>query len=240
MFRWNRRLSRPHALRIRPSFIALPVVVALFALAGCSLPGATQAKPTPTLSAEQILTSAKNAHLTDETFTLTIQGTSNGTALNVTGNGKGTESPSRMALTISTEAAGTTVSIDMIVDVATNAVYTRITEPATLATTTWTKADTSSSSIPVTDLQLTSQYSKVSNPKLIGSEQVNGVATWHIQGTNTDTSGGTTDFYVRQSDYLPVKMVLHATSGATVDMTIVFTAVNTGISIDLPPPEDIK
>lgn len=209
------------------------VVAALFVFAGCGAPSATQAKPTPTLTAQQILTKAQAAHLTDETFTITMQGTANGTSLDVTGDGKGTESPARMAMTLSMVVSGTTLSMDMVVDLTTNTTYTRITAPAELASNKWTKATDNSSTLPTSDLQLSAQYSKLTNAKLVGSEQVNGKNTYHIQGGVPSTTG-TVDLYIGQSDYLPVKMVLNSTGDSAIQMTITYTAVNTGITIDLP------
>jgi hypothetical protein len=218
----------------RSFFIVTVGAVALLAFAGCGLPTtSTQAKPTATPTAQQILTKAQSAHLTDETFTLTVQGTSNGTTLSVTGSGKATENPARVAMSLSTEVSGTTVALDEVIDGATSTSYTKITAPASLATDTWTKTTSSSGPISGSDLQVLTQYSKISNPKLIGKEQVNGVDTYHIQG---DVSGGsgTIDVYIRQSDYLPAKMALHSTGDAAIDVAIIYTAVNTGISIDLP------
>ena len=218
----------------RKSILAVMLLVAaLFVFAGCGAPGATQAKPTPTLTAQQILTKAQAAHLTDETFTMTMQGTASGTSLDVTGDGKGTENPARMAMTLSMVVSGTTLTMDMVVDLATNTTYTKITAPAALASDKWTKAADTSSTLPTSDLQLSAQYSKITDAKLIGSEQVNGKNTYHIQGGVPSTTG-TVDLYIGQSDYLPVKMVLNSTGDSAIQMTIIYTAVNTGTTIDLP------
>ena len=217
----------------KPILAAMLVVAALFVFAGCGAPGATQAKPTPTLTAQQILTKAQAAHLTDETFTITMQGSAAGTSLDVTGDGKGTENPARMAMTLSMVVSGTTLTMDMVVDLATNTTYTKITAPAELASNKWTKATDTSSTLPTSDLQLSAQYSKITDAKLIGSEQVNGKNTYHIQGGVPSTTG-TVDLYIGQSDYLPVKMVLNSTGDSAIQMTIIYTAVNTGTTIDLP------
>ncbi|HEX6544062.1 MAG TPA: LppX_LprAFG lipoprotein [Ktedonobacterales bacterium] len=239
---YRHRLIAVGLRAIRPNlfFTIIFAATALFAVAGCGVPGgpgATKPKPTATPSAQQILTNAKNAHLTDETFTLTLQGAASGTQVKVDGTGKATENPARVSMSLSTEVNGTTISLDEIVDGASNTAYTRITAPPQLATKTWTKTSTSSSPISGSDLQANSQLAKLANVKLVGSEQVNGVATWHIQGTVDDSSLGgnaTVDAYVRQSDYLPVKITVHSTGDTALDLTIVYTAINTGIKIDLP------
>lgn len=221
------------AFSSKPILAAMLVVAALFMFAGCGAPGATQAKPTPTLTAQQILTKAQAAHLTDETFTITMQGSAAGTSLDVTGDGKGTENPARMAMTLSMVVSGTTLTMDMVVDLTTNTTYTKITAPAELASNKWTKATDTSSTLPTSDLQLSAQYSKLTNAKLVGSEQVNGKNTYHIQGGVPSTTG-TVDLYIGQTDYLPVKMVLNSTGDSAIQMTVTYTAVNTGITIDLP------
>jgi uncharacterized protein DUF2092 len=221
------------AFSSKPMLAAMLVVAALFVFAGCGAPGATQAKPTPTLTAQQILTKAQAAHLTDETFTITMQGSAAGTSLDVTGDGKGTENPARMAMTLSMVVSGTTLTMDMVVDLTTNTTYTKITAPAELASNKWTKATDTSSTLPTSDLQLSAQYSKLTNAKLVGSEQVNGKNTYHIQGGVPSTTG-TVDLYIGQTDYLPVKMVLNSTGDSAIQMTVTYTAVNTGITIDLP------
>lgn len=221
------------ALSSKPILAGMLVVAALFVFAGCGAPGATQAKPTPTLTAQQILTKAQAAHLTDETFTITMQGTASGAALDVTGDGKGTENPARMAMTLSMVVSGTTLTMDMVVDLATNTTYTKITAPTELASNKWTKATDTSGTLPTSDLQLSAQYSKLTNAKLVGSEQTNGKNTYHIQGGVPSTTG-TVDLYIGQTDYLPVKMVLNSTGDSATQMTVTYTAVNTGITIDLP------
>ena len=216
--------------------VAMLAVAALLLFTGCGVGSvSTPPKPTATPTAQQILTSAKNAHLTDETFTVTVQGTANGTTISVTGTGKATVNPARVSMSLSTQVNGTTVALDEVIDAATGASYTRITSPASLATGSWVKSSDSSSPIAATDLQASAIYGNITDAKLIGSEQVNNVNTWHVQGTIAKSgSNGTIDVYVRTSDYLPVKMVIHGTGDAAIDVTVLYTAVNSGITIDLP------
>jgi predicted small lipoprotein YifL len=229
--------ARSHSLVRRSFFISILAVAALLTFTGCGLGGqtSTQAKPTATPSAQQILANAQKVKLTDETFTLTVQGTSNGTSLSVTGSGKATVNPPRVSMSLSTEVSGTTISLDEVIDGATSTSYTKITAPAAMATGKWTKATTDTSGpISSSDLDASSQYSKITNPKLIGSEQVNGVDTWHVQGETSGTSNSTIDVFVRKSDYAPVKMSMHTTGDSLSDVTIIYTAINSGFTIDLP------
>lgn len=220
-------------------FVFALSVASLLTLAACSpfaKPGAISG-PAATPTAQQILANAQKAHLTDETFTLTLTGTSSGTALKATGNGKATVNPSRVSLSLSMDVSGTTVAFDEIIDDATKASYTQITAPAILATGKWVKGDSSSSSVSGSDLQVLPPYSKLTNVKLVGGEQLNGVSVWHIKATipaEGTTTTGDTDLYLRQSDYLPAQMVIKTSGDTAATATIVYTSVNTGIKIDLP------
>lgn len=220
----------------RPFFIATLAVAALLTFTGCSLGGqtSTQARPTPTPTAQQILASAQKVKLTDETFTLTVNGTSNGTTLSVTGTGKATVNPPRVSMTLSTEVSGTTITLDEVIDGATSTSFTKITSPASMATNTWTKSTDTSGPVSSADLEVGAQYNKITNPKLIGVEQVNSVETWHIQGELASSGNTTIDVFVRTSDYSPVKMSMHSTGEALSDVTIVYTAINSGFTIELP------
>lgn len=42
------------------------------------------------------------------------------------------------------------------------------------------------------------------------------------------------DIYVHQSDNLPAKMVIHSTGDSSASVTIVYTGVNTGVTVDIP------
>lgn len=228
-------------------FVIMLAVAALFIFSACSSPlGRPAATPTPQLTAQQILTNAKNAKLTDETFTLSMKSTAPATpeatpsaigSLSATATGKATTNPERISMSMNMTLAGTQVALDMVMDVPTKTTYTKITAPASLATNTWQKSADTSGLFSASDMQLLPSYDKITNPKLIGSEQVNGVDVWHVQGTtNVSGTDETLDVFVRKADYLPAKMVAHmpSSSGAGLDVTVVYTAVNTGISIDLP------
>lgn len=142
-----------------------------------------------------------------------------------------------MSMSLNMQINGMAVALDEVVDGATNATYTRITSPAQMASKTWKKDTSSSGGGSGSDMLVGSLYGKLSQVKLIGTEQVNGVATWHLQGTvNGSSSDGaeTIDVYVHQSDYLPAELVVHSTGTDPVDATLIYTSLNSGVSIDLP------
>jgi hypothetical protein len=52
---------------------------------------------------------------------------------------------------------------------------------------------------------------------------------------------GVIDAYLRQDTFLPVEMTMHVTTVDTSeDDTILYTAFNTGLSISLPPTDQVK
>ena len=111
--------ARPHPHK--SLFVtALPIMLAmasLFVLSGCSSPLAGIARPTATPTAQQILTHAQNAKVTDETFTMTMQTSSQGTpsatgSVTATATGKATTNPQRIALSMSMTVTDTTIACD--------------------------------------------------------------------------------------------------------------------------------
>ena len=81
---------------------------------------------------------------------------------------------------------------------------------------------------------------------LIGSDTIAGTTVWHIKGTSPQPGfSGTEDLYVTKDTYLAKKMVFTETETGTggnrviVTITELFTAYNTGITIDLPPTNQI-
>lgn len=231
---------------LKSFFVIIFALASMVIISGCSLGAGPVAKPTATATptAQQILTHAQNAKLTDETFTLTMQTAADATpqttpstigSINATATGKATSNPERVALSMSMTAASTTIAFDEVFDGPTKTTYIKITAPAALATNTWQKNPSGSDLFSASSMQLLPSYDKVTNAKLVGGEQLNGVSVWHVQGTITQSGiSETTDIFVRQSDYLPAKMVLHTTGATALDLTIVYTAVNSGITIEIP------
>lgn len=155
-------------------------------------------------------------------------------------------------------ATPTQVTIEIITDTATNTTYTRISgfpgiDGISLGDGQWIKTTVSGdvpTGSPVDTSSITglTNLSKVKTAHLIGVETLDGVKVYHLQATVTTTTtiAGTsistttmTDYYVRQDNYRPVKIVantsgsgLGSTSGSTTTLT--FTAYDTGVTIDLP------
>jgi hypothetical protein len=253
-------ISAPRSHRPRRHWLALIAgivgLLALLALAGCGVPligaGPTPT-PTPPPDPATLLQQASTADWRDVTFTLAFNGTELGQTVNATGGGKATKNPQRVEvnLTLPFTLAGTTaqITIDEIVDFPTSTAYSRIGGiPGVPNPGQWTKSPISAASStgsPIDPTTIT-DFTKTQNAKLIGAETLNGVAVWHIQGTETDAASGTsatTDIYIRQDNHYPLKVTVHSTTtstpgttagAGTSDITILFTQYNSGVTITLP------
>ena len=218
---------------VRISFLVFMLSATLIVAAGCSLQ-AQSATPRPTPTVQQILARAQNARLTDETFTFTMDDTFGPLPITANGTGNATAQPVRIAVTMNMTIGDVTELSDQVFDVATGDTYMKITAPASLATNRWEK-NPDAALLTASDWEVIPPYGKLNDVTLIGSDRLNGVAVWHIQGTFVDgNSNKVSDIFVRQSDYLPVKQHLHATGSLTIDVTYAYIAVNNGIVIDLP------
>jgi hypothetical protein len=158
-------------------------------------------------------------------------------------------------------ATPTQMTIEIITDTATNTTYMRMTGLPSVGGVSlgdsWIKTTVSGDVSPGSpiDVSAITGLTNMGNEKkahLIGVETLDGVKVYHLQSsvTTTTTIGGTsmssttvTDYYVRQDNYRPVKLVSGSsskfgttTSGAatTSTTTLAFTAYDTGVTIDLP------
>ena len=223
----------------------LPVAsLALFgmlALSACGVGGlGASATPTATPTAAMILQQAKQVKVTDATFTMTLNGTTSGTTFTGTGSGKLTTNPNRSDVTFNLTAAGVQIAFENITDAATNTTYTKYTSPAFLASDKWKKSTSGAGGSPIDTSSLTN-YGDLTNVTLVGKDTVNGEAVWHLKGSSASTSlGGTVDFYVRQDNYDPVKLNVQSTGATSGTFTIVFTAVNSGTTISIPPADQVQ
>ena len=253
------KLSKPTAtVRARRRIILPSALIAFVLLAiglvGCGAPNIGGAKATATPDAASILQRAASASFKDATFTLTSSSVVLGTTTNGTGNGALTKSPERAKITLNIPftLAGTTstVTFDIIVDKATDSTYTRITGlpsvgGASLGSDKWTKTSTSSaaSSSPV-DVSSLIDADKMKDAKVIGVETLDGAQVYHLRSTGssatatvgaTPTTGDTTtDIYIRTDNYRVQKITSHTTGDSPSDLTLAFTAYDTGVTIDLP------
>jgi hypothetical protein len=162
--------------------------------------------------------------------------------------------------------AATNLSDTVIVDYASQTLYMKMSGSPLGSSGQWYKMSLAALSGLGGDTSLYMDYSKLKDAKLIGSETINGVAVWHLRakeqvnsmlpsssGVSAGSGGGqavdvnaTSDYYFRQDNYRPVKVVIAATetsaafSAATVKGEMDFTAFNTGVSIALPKASEVQ
>lgn len=235
--------------------VALVGLLALLALAACSR-ATTQAKTTPTPDAKTLLQQASKVNYKDVKFTLAFTMTIQGQTITGTGSGKATANPQRVdeVLNFPLTSNGKTlqVTIEAIMDMATNAGYLKYTGiPG--HTTKWTKMSlTSMAATTGIDFNSLNNFDSYQNVKLIGAETIDGVAVWHIRAdlpmttstpaarastptaTTATTATTTEDVYIRQDNFYPLKATAHTSGSTPIDMTITFTQYDTGASITLP------
>jgi hypothetical protein len=186
-----------------------------------------------------------------------------------TASGQETLNPRRTQANITMSIIGQALTISTIADYVTETGYVKVSGSTLLPGATsdkWYTMSYASLGGLGADTSMYTDYSKLKNAKLIGSGQINHVPVWHVranedlnQGLSSLTGGSsssmsgtsvavnaTTDYYFRQDNFRPIKVVLSGTddlsSLGTMTMTgeMDFTAFNTGLTITLPPASDVQ
>jgi hypothetical protein len=233
------------------TWLAPALLLGTLALAACGAAstGGTSNGGTP--DAATILKNAKAVTINDETYSITLSTTAAGQTNSITIQGKATKNPKREQLDLTATTSGTNTAYTLIQDAASNADYVKFTDSGSsgLPTGKWIKMPDTTATTLSSGVDALLDYSAVTNPKLIGSEEVNGVAVWHLQATQTiDASpnagtpisgSGIADLYFRKDNSYPVKVVLKSTGMDASTGTITWAAVNSGLSIALPDPKDV-
>ena len=211
---------------------------------GKALPTATATVP-PTAS--QILTRMQAFHYTDAAFTMGMSFTDQGQSVSATGSGKVTTNPARtdIQMTIPLTISGTTYALQIEEITDGNNTYQMISStPDVPGFTTggkWKETPSSSSTnlTPFDPGQFLNFNGSLSDATLVGTETLNGVQVWHLKATDTSSSGGTADLYVRQDNYAPAKVSYTMTGATSGTFDMVFTGFNSGISITVPSPDQV-
>lgn len=253
-------------LRERPggrhTLLALLALTALFIVSGCGANSTAKKSP----SATQILASANNAKISDYSFTYNVSinlgnlvPTSNPTdtsslfgsgSFTMNGDGKVTTDPQRADITLNMSLGSYTVTGEEIVDGATS--YTKISGLGALGGTSgdqWIKTDLGGLGAAggfggLFDTSAFTSYKNLKGVSLVGTDTINGVPVYHLKGTQTISASGisvnaTTDLYVRQDNYFPVKLTEQFGGSASGSATITFTAINKGLTIATPSPDQV-
>lgn len=245
-FKTHARVSVPGRRLIAVAMLAMAALLAFTACGSTTTSGAGSnnggiALPGGKPTAQQILANAQKANVKDITFTMEVETkSSEGANIKMTGQGKATMNPKRMAMTLNLGEPGMedVAVMEAVVDEESNTFYSRFTKPEILAKG-WSKTSNqdASDALPGVQTQVAPPYSKLTNVTLVGEDTVNGVKVWHVKGTypaQGETPSSDMDIYVHQSDNLPSKMVIQSTGDSSGSVTIVYTGVNTGVTVDIP------
>jgi outer membrane lipoprotein-sorting protein len=209
-------LSKQWMFRIVIGFLGMACV-----LTACA-PKSSSSLPAPKTAAD-VITRAKAAPLHDAAFHFALS------SLPFSGNGVVTTQPHRVAITLDP----TSGSEQRVYDG--GLVY--IKDPPASQWQTLSTDDM----LGNPDLPDYAAYQQVS---LLGTERINGVATWHLKATvltslKTATATETQEVWIRQDTYFPEQVISHilvtkGTFTGPYDATVTFTKWNTGATIPLP------
>jgi len=220
----------------------LIILTIVLALSACGVPGLGAAKPTPTPDAEAILAKMQETGYKDIESTMTISGNVSGVTVSGHATAVTTTSPKRVKLSLTYTTGGQTMMSDWIEDTDSNKVYVKFSGAVSLGAPTgeWVTSDAYPDLILLISTlypDLLTSFGGISNPKLKGSEKVDGEAVWHLTcASKYNGNDVNTDLYVRQKNSDPYKAVVHASGRGLGDATIIYTGINTGATVELPPP----
>ena len=250
----------------RPAFpfcylAAAAVIGAVVALAACSgspssrtstTTGATVSSPSAGTSpqAQQILQRVQQANLQSANINLLATETSSTRGSVSTSTGQITLHPARAQLSTSLSSASTSSGTTqrqaqevfdngyLYVKLSNQTKWTRYTAPNVSNTT----SEAAGQAAPYISLQ---NLAQMQNLQLVGTETVDGVTTYHLHGTGSQSANGqsatyTEGLWVSQSNYQPVKMMVQAqTNVGQLAATATFSSWNGGQTITPPAASEI-
>jgi hypothetical protein len=185
----------------------------------CSTP--TAAAPA-SLTAAQILDAAQHANLRSAAFSGPITLRMDGSVVSGMAEGRVTTAPDRQESTVSVTRGALGLTSTQIESG--TATYVKA-----LGGDIWSKA---SRHHPFVTLS----YDGLQHPVLLGSDTLDGVTTYHIQGQGTNDQGQTyqVDYWFRQSDFYPVRAVLDSPDGDLLSYTLTYSDWDSTITVPLP------
>ena len=191
-------------------------MVAAGLLAACGGPGAGPP------SAQDILSKPNHANLKDAHFVVTGKGNSQGTVVDI--NGDGTivyKAPGAGRFKFQTSMAGQAISFE---DISINGTDYTFTVPGNGK---WTATTTSSGLGP-------GSFTGASEFAYVGEENLPNGKAWHAKAKDKD--GNQFDGWIRESDGYPLKYEITQASNA---LKLTFDKYNTGESIKAPPASQV-
>lgn len=208
-------------------------------LAACGATTTKNGAMVQTPTAASILQDASKLKVTDATMTFALDGTTQGQHLTGNGTVKLTSKPKRTDSTMTLSLGSQQFAFESITDGTTGATYTKFSQPAALATGKWSKQNLNIGSF--VDFSNLTNFSSLKNPTFVGATTVDGVPVWHLKAQySASGENATADLYFNQQNAHPVEIAIATTGAAAFTMTIHYTAINSGIAIDLPPATEIQ
>jgi hypothetical protein len=251
------------AVRVLAVLVALALIVAAVLVVHARLNPPPANDP---VRGQQILTRAEAADLRDTAFTVagkvgaSVAGAGFSTPLN--GHGELKHQPQQLHLVLSTQSPlGGALDVEIVEDG--TDYYLKTTGLGGGNTSKpWTKTTSSPDGTGGILFTQFLDYRYIQHPLYIGDETINGHDTYRIHadlssqisGTVATVTPGTSiaateDLWFAKGTYLPVQIILHAgadsqanssTISAKVDETFTFTTWNTGLTITVPPPDQVQ
>jgi outer membrane lipoprotein-sorting protein len=197
-------------------------MVVVGVLAGCGGPGTPPTPPT----AKDILSKPNHANLKDAHFLVTGKGSTQGTVVDLNGDGAIVyKAPGAGHFKFHTAVAGQQITVD---DISINGVDYTLTVPGNGK---WTARSTSSGFGP-------GSFAGASEFTYVGEESLPNGKAWHAKAKDKD--GNQFDGWVRESDGYPLKyQITQASDQGSNALTLTFDKYNTGESISAPPASQV-
>lgn len=252
------RTAKGHLIVVRPRYILRRLTSALLLSSLLFLGACQPAHPSvlPTMTADNIVNLALRAGLKDTTFHLTfafdLGGERGHTTTTINGQGMLTTHPSRVRIQFSSSEQGNVGTGEVITD----DTHTFVKDGSA---TQWTTHDVTQASFVNRGDFL--HYETLRDTILVGVETIHGRDTWHLRArppvsalAPLSVASPTTigeDLWLVQTTYYPLAIVIQTSGRASVpnangqqiitqqslELTMSFTAWDTGVIIQLPTPD---
>lgn len=224
-----------HSKRI-PLVAVACLIWGVLSLAACGSGGTgSGGTPTPAASAATILANAQQAKPKAAAYIADIQTVANGATTELKETISYILQPARAHEIIATTSGGTNSTIETFTDGTTSYI---------MLGGQWMKAGTAPdvATLDIGKTTLASVAGASSSFTLVGTETLNGVATYHLTASPpaATSAQGKADVWVRQDNYYLVKLTAQeaSTTGAQqgqATISITYSAWDDGVKIDLPP-----
>jgi outer membrane lipoprotein-sorting protein len=204
----------------------LLLLCGVLALSACG--GSSPASKPKTLAVLQ----QAQAALKDATGTFTYASSAKSLKLSGTGTTKLTANPQRSLTVMEINGQSTTTIVDGL-----DTTYTQLPAGASQGDSQvqWLKSGSVNAVVQgVSDVL---DYAGYTDATQQADTTIENVPVFHVTGV--EPSGNTVDLYLSKDTHLPVEAVIHHSDASAIDITVSYTATNTGLTISLPPESTV-